>query len=443
MMDKILIYLFFIFVFFLHFSAVPGLINAVPTVLLLFVLIFWSGLFIRNRKSGYQKTGLEKPLLFLVLANLFSVFDAYIKLWSLGKTISLFLLFGLLLIFTSIIKQKEQYQKLLAVVFWGGIIFLLSGLYQYIVSVLGPQYHIDAHLPSFLKIITTEARGLPRISSLFLQRSGTNVYSCYLALYAPFLLVYPFVRYSNKLVGAIVSLLVLVNVFLTTSRALFISLIFLLVFMFLKTSYKKVAVPLTIFFILCCAVFFIKPVNKTVVSLFDKTDISNIEHLQTFFYAVDNIKRHPINGWGADHVSRRIRKTADGWQDAHDYKMRIAIEEWTPEKFYEVKEKARKDGVLSIDSPHNIYLWQFLDLGIIGLAAFVYLLSVVFGKLLKLAGHGLKNHLLAVSFLYGYVAFLIYNFFQDSLNAPIMVSFFIIFILLVVCLEKFNKEKIL
>lgn len=437
---KIQNYLFLGLIFFIFFSAVPGPLSSISGLLfLLFIFVYFINK-IRDKNWKYEKTGLEWPLFFYFLATLISVYDAYIRPWAIGKTISILLAIFVFYILNSVIMERKTYQKLINVVYWAGIIVCIFGLGQYVAYKIFEVYSFK--LPIFHYFVD-QAKNLPRISSVFILKSGTNVYACYLALFSPLLFAITKTKKITLFWQVLIYLLLFSNIILTQSRGLYLSIFFIVLLIILFKFRKNIVVWLLLCLMLV-SLMFIPTTQKTIKSIFNLKDNSNIEHFQTLQSAINLIKKHPINGWGADHVSRKIRNSEKGWIDAHDYKLNVKAKNWTPTKFYEEKEKARRAGVISIDSPHNIYLWHFIDLGIFGFAAFIYFLIAILGQILENLRKSVNKNLAAGLFI-GYACFLFYGLFQDSLNAPIMNLLFWVFIVLIIQFKKYaekNKLKI-
>lgn len=423
-------------VFFIHFSACPGLVGGLAGLFLLAYFIF----FLRNNFGKYKfaATGLEYPFLFYILASAISCFDAYILPWSVGKTLSLTIAIGLFYLLLAGL-NKQNLSRFLNILFYGGLILCLAGFLQFVSYYLVELWQINVPILNYL---VDQAKAMPRVSSLFLARSGTNVYACYLGLFLPLVSVILWQKKLPLVFKLLAAFLIVFNVLFSYSRALYIGILAVALIRVIFFSKQKVLI-LTGIFLLIVGLSFIPPINSTIRSIFNNKDNSNIEHFQTFESALSLIAKHPINGWGADHVSRKIRKSAQGWVDGHGYKMEVNAKNWTPTKFYEVREKARRAGVISIDSPHNIYLWNLIDTGILGLSAFIFILITIYRKILKLLQKNSKNKYLEEGLFYGFNIFLLYGFFQDSLNAPIMTSFFWIFIILVCALERYNQQKVI
>jgi O-antigen ligase len=423
-------------VFFIHLSAVPGVVGGLAGLFLLLYLIFF--IFNRSVQNRFFRTGLEYPFLFYILASAISCYDAYIFSWSVGKTLSLTLAIGLFYLLLAGL-NKQNFSKFLNVLFYGGLILCLAGFLQFITYYLVELWQINVPILNYL---VDQAKAMPRISSLFLARSGTNVYACYLGLFLPLISVILWQKKMPLLIKLFAAFLIIFNVLFSYSRALYIGIFAVALIRVIFFSKKKVLILSGIIFLLT-VLSFIPPINSTIRSIFNNKDNSNIEHFQTFQSALSLIAKHPLNGWGADHVSRKIRKSGQGWVDGHGYKMEVNAKNWTPTKFYEVREAAKKAGVISIDSPHNIYLWNMIDTGLLGLGAFLFILLVIYRKILKQMQGRSKNKYLAEGLFYGFNIFLLYGFFQDSLNAPIMTSFFWLFLILVCALEKYNKQEVI
>ena len=274
-----------------------------------------------------------------------------------------------------------------------------------------------------------------------LRRSGTNAYSCYLALIAPVYIGWFLLQVKNLSAGkrcghGILVGLLLINIVFTYSRALFIALGAVVLVAMLLSRYRwRIAAGL--FFLLKVMILFVSPVQRTMFSFFDRRDTSNTDHLNSFYMALSQMAEHPINGWGGGHVKLKIQKQNGRWVNVYNtYKN--PLDKLPGDNYLLIHQQALRDGVIIIHSPHNMYFTFMLNYGILGLLAFVGIFVMIFHKIRNIILHTSKDEyrILAWSSLYGTVGLMTYSWFQDSLTTTIMGLFFWVFLIFVAQLEK-------
>ncbi|MDR2429213.1 MAG: polysaccharide deacetylase family protein [Candidatus Margulisbacteria bacterium] len=383
-------------------------------------------------------TGYELPFGLLLFAAWWSVCDAYLPRQALGDALALTVLIGIFYFLAAAVRSAKDFNYLLRAAFAGYIFVLVCGFLQY-----GMANWSWPRPPMFFFLL--DARGLNRICSVFLARSGTNVFAAFLSLAAPAYLAWfwqnilgrqnpkhqlPAVLYQIFHI-AILALTVF-NIIFSFSRALLVSLAVVFIVSFARSKYWKqifaAGIILTIL-----AVLFVAPLQKTVRSLFDPNDASNRDHSMLAEISLRQIARHPLNGWGGGHLNAKLKQENGRWTNLRgQYK--------TPEELrrnYEnmqvVQSEALADGVVYVFSPHNMYLGYFLEYGFLSFIGVILLIVFTWRRLRRLPGS------LAYSLALGILGFAVYGLFQDSVRAPIMAYLLWFYLLLVLKLEESRR----
>jgi O-antigen ligase len=420
-----------------HFSGTDSFLQGFTTVGCLGLLGYSVWYWLARKKSSFQATGYELVFVTMLAAVGFSAVDAYLTTAAWADWLNWVASILLFYVLSIGITRRKDIELLRNWLFAGLLLFCVIGLYQYFATV----FH--CYIP-FLRYLTDAPRGLPRISSLFIHRSGTNVFAAYLALIAPIYVSYVVQvvrhgRWSEKAWQMFGAGLVCMTIALTLSRALLVSLVVGMLFFAVQTRYWKQYVIGTIS-ILIAAVLFVTPVQKTIYSLFDTNDSSNSDHWNSFRYAWELIGQHPLNGWGGGHLKARLQYKNNQWVDvSKTYKTEADGKEFYPEQFYDQTTQAAKDGVIIMHSPHNYFLGVLIEYGALGVIAFYMLFVTMFKKIRRVIAAAPTQRIKAMAMgqQVGMYSFMVYCLFQDSLKAPLMAGFFWVFLLLTAKEEQF------
>lgn len=397
------------------------------------------------RKQKLSASGYRLPFLLFFLSALLAAIFSPLPDIALGEVFSVVGLVAVYSIIVSALSQEPQLLKknidfLIKLFFIGLLLNIFFGLYQY------TYFNFFDFETNFLRFVLDEVKGGHRAYGLFLSRSGTSVFSAYLSLILPptiFLIITYFKK--NNFWGKLWLLLLLFLIFAlftaTLSRALL--LIFFAVFftvLFLKAGKRRWLYlgNLVVFFMI--AFFMLPPMHHTVTSLFNKKHSSNIDHIFTKAVAWRLICERPLTGWGGGLLNARLKKDEHGqWINVRKKYKTEAEKKPATNYPLEIHNEGRKNGVIIINTPHNIYLTYFLEFGILGLMALCALFIACWQKLVYAIRQAPKKYaLLAEGLLYGLVSFMLYGLFHDSLKAPIMAAFFVLFLILANNLKKLS-----
>ncbi|GBR73612.1 putative polysaccharide deacetylase [Candidatus Termititenax aidoneus] len=380
-------------------------------------------------------TGYELPFGLMLFAAWWSACDAYLPWQALGDALSLTVLIGLFYFLAAAVRSVQDFNYLLRAAFAGYALTLVCGFLQYgLANWSWPQ------LPAFSFLL--DANGLYRIRSVFLARSGTNVFAAFLSLTAPAYLAWFWQNIAagqnkkqrlsavlKQILHISIFALTIFNIIFSFSRALLIALAAVFIVSLSHSKYWK-QILATGLILSILAVLFIAPLQKTTRSFFDPNDASNRDHYMLAEISLRQIAQHPFNGWGGGHLNAKLKQENKRWVDLRGkYK--------TPEELrrnYEnmqvVQKEALADGVIYIFSPHNMYLSYFLECGFLSFLGVILLVIFTWRRLCRLSGS------LAYSLALGILGFAIYGLFQDSVRAPIMAYLLWFYLLLALKLEE-------
>ncbi|MDR1453309.1 MAG: polysaccharide deacetylase family protein [Candidatus Margulisbacteria bacterium] len=426
-------------IFFLCLTLLGAYLVALPFWLANFTAAGLLGLlfaYTKEKTWGWVRriTGYELPFGLLLFAAWWSVCDAYLPWQALGDALSLTVLIGAFYFLAAAVRSSRDFNYLLRVAFAGYILVLVCGFLQYGLTNWGwPAIPGSAFLLA--------GRGLNRISSIFIQRSGTNVFAAFLSLAAPAYLAWFWqniaARRNKKQTSDIlkqifytcVLALTIFNIIFSFSRALLVALAVVFSVSLARTKYWKQIFAAGII-LAVLAVLFVAPLQKTIRSLFDLNDASNRDHYMLAEISLRQIAQRPLNGWGGGHLNAKLKQENGRWIDLRGkYK--------TPEELrrnYEnmqvMQREALADGVIYVFSPHNMYLGYFVEYGFLSFLGSVLLIALTWRRLRRLSGG------LAYSLALGILGFAVYGLFQDSVRAPIMAYLLWFYLLLVLKLEE-------
>ncbi|MDR2430950.1 MAG: polysaccharide deacetylase family protein, partial [Candidatus Margulisbacteria bacterium] len=373
--------------------------------------------------------GYELPFGLLLAGAWWAVCDAYLPAQALGDALSLTLFVGLFYFLAAGVRSRKDFDRLLCAAFAGYALVLLCGFLQYAMSQLWLPV-----LPGINFLM--EARGLYRISSVFIRLSGISVYGAFLSLSVPayvswFALEFDRQKTGWKFLQLAVLALTIFNVMFSFSRALLVVLALVFIFTLLRSRCWKQFLAAGIL-LSALAVLLLPPVQKTVLSLFDRNDMSNRDHYMLAGISLRQIAAHPLNGWGGGHINAKLKKIDGRWvnlRGQYDTPEELR-RDYNYENMAVIRDQALADGVLYIFPPHNMYLGYFLEYGFLGFLGVLLLLWTACRRLRRLPGS------LARSLALGLIGFGIYGLFQDSIRAPVMAYLFWFYLLLVLKLEE-------
>ncbi|MFC1517573.1 O-antigen ligase family protein [Candidatus Margulisiibacteriota bacterium] len=449
--NNIIFYALLWSVFWLPFIPVPNgvLCKNFMDLGLEIALLFWLIRLLITRKTGFKRLDpqIEKALGFIALASLLSIPFSLVKIWSIGDFLGILVGIFAVYLFTSAISNKEQLQKLWFALIGGITSVSILGLLQFFFRLKPSLVDIIFFKPfSFLRVWNHPTR----ISGTFISQSGVNVYSAFLiAIIA--LLIAQFILYkwaslkrSSHIIYLSCLILLLINLVLTRGRAAYIALFGALLFMFFQNKKRRQHLIITLLIISSLMLIFIPTVRITLADIFSTTSSSNQERLAIYKPALKQLIKKPIFGWGDGHSGRKVifNKKINKWEESKDkryfvYTSRKTLAEKTA--YYKAK------GIIPIQRPHNIYLTTFIETGILGFFALIYLFytlitrSLAFYQKKKLSVEFKSLFLGLVGAFFTIVA---YGFLHDSLNSrPYAILFWILIALTTSSIKLANKKR--
>lgn len=230
-----------------------------------------------------------------------------------------------------------------------------------------------------------------------------------------------FFFYKNSKWRVLVGFTILLNlivIFISATRgaiiAIFIGVLLFLIFSLLKRNFLSIknkfilASFLVIALVSASGAFILKDNsfiqnNETLQRLTTISigDVTTSSRLSVWRYALDGFFERPLFGWGIENFDLVFNKYFDG----------KIPEEW-------------------FDRAHNNYLDILLASGIFGLFIYLFLIFLIFQLIYNLYKVKKIDFVIWQIFTFGWVAYLIQNFFIfDTVNNYIFILFFIVFLL--------------
>lgn len=449
-LDKIIFYSLAWAIFWIPFIGLPNGVlskNFMDLGLEVALLAWLIKLFI-TRKTGFSKIGFkfENAFTGIAVASLFSIPFSFIKIWAWGDFMGILIGIFSIYLFTSMIKTKQQF-----FIIWSALILgiTFSGLFGFLQIFL--KNNLDFVVSGWGKTFSflTDYAHPSRISATFLSQSGVNVYSAYLIAIIPLVLIplifqykkiNPLVRFSSS----IILLILFCNLIMTKGRAAYIALFGALFYTFFQNrKQRKILLSALIIFSLC-SIIFIPKVRLTIFDIFNTQSSSNLERVAIYAPAIQQALQRPLFGWGDGHAGRKViyNKKARKWEKSKDKKYFVFT------SIKSLDEKAayyKKQGIVPIHRPHNIYLTTLIETGLLGFIAFIYLFYILIkltNKFYWIKGldPGLKSQFLGVSG--AFVSIALYGFLHDSLNSRPYAILFWVLIAFASILIKLSKNTL-
>lgn len=393
--------------------------------LLLFIaLALWALEILNKKKFIYIKNSLNLPFLLLIgLMTISLVRSEYFAVSFKDYVIflSYFLLFFLVI---NNIKQKQQFDIFIQLFFFTSFVVALFALLHY--------YGLDPYLKDIRKLISTIG-----------QKNWT---SNYLAMIFPIVFSYFLLEKNNRkiiyylLLSILYTILIIFQsrgIWISAGLTLILGIFFLYKFKLINIlkKNKKWLFLIFITFVLITIIYSTRnPLNKNantipqeITSIYEDNFSSLNPRLLIWNTTLEMIKDRPFLGMGIGLFK----------MDYLDYQA----------GFLEQNPNYLKYGSRS-EEAHNEYLQLAAELGIIGLAIFLYIIFMFYRSALKFlkekeGGKGKKEKLILWGLLMGITCFLFHNMFTFPLHVPALGSaFFIIFALTFLYINNFfNLEQ--
>lgn len=283
-------------------------------------------------KKLIRKPYLSMPILFFILSILPSFFFSQYKLISMRNLFRILMPISFYFIFVSKIKNEKQVRKILKILIYSSFIPLLIGLWQ-----------IMPNSPSWLFPVEKIPHGMRRICGTFEHPNAFAAFINFILLVTLLLFFKPKYRMNESYI--FLTILMIICLFFTWTRAVWISFIFssaiLFYFLRLKKEYFVFAMLFLIF-------VFLAPGFQKAIKQRAKIDASARARLTLARYSLNEFKENPIFGSGLGMYSFLSR-----------------------ERFGEISGQYRISGGYAA---HNDYLEFLVETGILGLLGYLFLL---------------------------------------------------------------------
>ncbi|MTI71510.1 MAG: polymerase [Firmicutes bacterium] len=353
-------------------------------LLFVFLVLLWIyKWFVHRRDKRYKWTPLEAPLIIFFGFSIFHLIvnspDVVISIEGFRAVIQYMLWYFLVV---QLLKTKKGAKRLYLIILFTGIILGFHGVYQYIIGVEMPSNWVD----SVEKGIRT------RVFSII---GSPNILGSIMTLTIPMglSLVYAERKYLKKIFFAISTIAMTGCLVFTFSRGAWIGFIVaMVIFVLLKD--KRLIIPGIVFIIII--IIFVPSVTDRMAYMMSEHYISrSLEggRLIRWLTGIEMLKESPLLGVGLGHFGGAV-----------------AMNNNIPGTFY----------------MDNFYLKTAVEMGILGLLAYFYLMYQVviwsYRTLIILEDKYLKN--IIIGALSGMTGVLAHNFVENVFEVPMMVTYF-------------------
>jgi len=357
---------------------------------MLLVLIGWIYKLARKKSKGVLRTPLDLPIIIFVIIGFISTFNSLILKQSLitMPVVTVVIFLSYYLVFSNITDKKFLKKFVLAMIL-GGTIIAYFGIYE---------------------------RSMEGIKQGYATLINPNILAGYLILIIPIVssLLFYAPKGSKKALLAFSFITMVICLILTRSRAGWLALVGAMIFLVIIEKRKRLAIGLTLVLIVVTSIL-IPSVRTRLVTIFDLNSLVNEERIYGAKSALQMIKDYPLTGIGVNNFY-------------HVYPQ------------YQLPE-AREHLIHA----HNIFLQIGAEMGLFGLAVFLWLLIKVFKvgwKTLKKIKEGDYLRALVIGLLGSLVAFLVNQQFDYIwVKASLFIFFWVLLAILLVIRNIALKEK--
>lgn len=346
-----------------------GIKITLPLILFFVAFLFWIGSF-KSAKNKFEATPLFIPIVIFLVICMLSVFEAENKMIAVKETLQfagLFLIYYLIFHFIKD-KDRDYINNILIILISGGIMVSIIGLYQY--RFISEPFHFRIN----------EAR--LRAYATFGQ---PNAFGSYLIGLAPLSIGFYISNNSSKWrFAAIVSLFIIsLAIFATFSRGSWIGLILGIGIMLAITPKQVFRISLLMPFltlllaagIISGDVYLVSQRNRTLSSIPFQRTFSDTQRFLLAKSAVAMTLDHPINGVGIGNYSVLLPYYAS------DELLESAQMDYDQKSGKWFVNRNKK---IDIEIVHNMFLQISAEMGLLGLAAFLWLLYAYYKASLRL-----------------------------------------------------------
>ncbi len=369
----------FIYVALIAIPFVSSFSSALVNVFIGFAIFAYLLKKIANKEFLPVKTPINLPYPFLILISLFSFANSVSLSASMGGIGKLIKYGFLFLIIAEGLKDEKHLKKIIIALIAGLYLASLDGLFQL-------YFGKDLFRAKPYDFVI----GLARLKATF---PHTNIFAAYLALFLPICvsLVLYYLKGKRKILLGLMSLLIIYCLIFTFSRGAIFGFGFAVLLM---SIIKKDKLIIALLIIILIMTPFILPKNikewiKTTDSLWEV--LLNKARLNIYRTSLNMIKAHPFIGVGVNTYCLNYQK----------YKVKETYGFTADARYY----------------AHNNFLHMVAEIGLIGFAAFLWLLIVFFGSWIRFYKSSDSNFLkiCGLGIVTGIIAFLVNGLTETNL----------------------------
>lgn len=384
-----------------NFISIPALSSLWDELLFLSLFLLWIYKWIVHRKdTKYRWTPLETPIILFFLIGIFLIIvnspDLRITIEGFRAVVQYILWY---FIVVQLLKTRSGAKKLFVSLVFIGIILGIHGVYQYIIGVEMPQHWIDS-LEKGLRTRVFSIIGSPNILGSLMT----------LTIPMSISLVFAEKKTGKKIFFLCASIIMTACLIFTFSRAALIGFIIAMaIFALLKD--RRLIIPAVI-----CAILVIILVPSIVDRFTYLLSPTYIEkslqggRLTRWLTGLEMLKEQPLFGVGLGHFGGAVAMNND-----------------IPNTFY----------------MDNYFLKTAVEMGIIGLAAFMYLMYQVviwsYKTLIKMKDRYFIN--ITIGALSGMIGVIVHNFFENVFEVPMMTTYFWVLAGIIMFLRSLNEDN--
>lgn len=300
---------------------------------------------ILKKEYPFARTALNLPLIFLFIITSLSIFNSISYKDSLkGGMLRLLQYIVMFFIMLEEVKDKRHIKKIVLLVIFGLILVSLDGLFQ----VFTGKDFIRQYSP----VVNI---GLVRATASF---KDANTFGIYLSALTPLLfgLTLYYFRGRKKIIMSIISIMVLVAALITYSRPTILA-IYIALFILAIIKRDKVLIGFLIILVLLSPFILPQSVKNWAkeVQYNPIRFMCNDDRIAIYRNTLNMIKAHPIIGVGANTYMKNYKT----YKESPEYRNVV-----TSDYMY----------------AHNNFLHIAAEIGLVGLAVFIWLLYALFAE---------------------------------------------------------------
>ena len=415
--------LFFLYLpFQLAINPAEGVDLASIRIIIILLFLFWTIDALRRKKVLIPFNLQSLFVLSFLYLSAFSLVYAENWQWSIRKIAFLFSIFPLYFIIPStVLITRQRILRIFEFSLWGAAIAAGIGLFQFLLQfVIGIDSSLrvwagairpflgssftEAVLKNPSWLVNAGGFDLIRVTSFF---PDPHMLSFYLGMLLPFAIAFYIIR-KQKIFLFIFALLLVAD-FLTFSRGgyvgVFSGAIFSILYLWKNFQRKHKKIILSASLLILIIIALPNPVSKRFLSSFDLGEGSNIGRIETWKSSLEVIKNNALAGTGIGNYALEIKPSADYREPIYS---------------------------------HNLYLDIFSEIGILGIIAWLGIITSSFLSFLKKSHEKNKFSPLGWAGITSLVIFSTHSLFETALFSTRVLPLLI----LIIALSLTNPDEI-